>query len=101
MKTVKIEDAIKAWREHGTKCRPNIDSSTFQSPFYWNWYFMSDSDFILEPKTRKETRSLWVNIYPNVHRDFACRTKENAEECAANSCIECREIKYDVEIPEE
>lgn len=102
MKTVKIEDAIKAWRETGRKCKPKDSlTASFSNPFIFYTYMEGDADFILQPLPNKETRSLFVNIYKDKSLDCGHYTIKEAEDYAAKNRLECREIKYDVEIPEE
>lgn len=57
-----------------------------------------DSQFdIIGMFTRKETRTMWVNVYAN-GCDYGYQTREQADSRAAESRIACIPVTYEVEL---
>lgn len=104
MKTVKIEEAIKQWRESGRKCSPCILVSgnnlyNYTAPFNWPRSISMDVEFELEPRTRKVKGEGWIDTRKKAdNRVWIKLSEEICDEM--RGIAHCVKITYEYEVEE-
>lgn len=76
-----------------------IENYTIDGRFMHGTKFKHDLDLVEVPETTKtvNTRSVWVNVYPNGKSTYSS-TKEWADYCAMPNRLSCIEATYEVQL---